>query len=118
MLSEQFAKVIRAPQYQIPIDMQPEYLNSQNPYPAPGYFGRPMNLMNLNSNVNEYHAKAGSATVFDFAKGDPLATTSVNDLHKDAGAKLHFSGSTGKQELGVTGKFLDGSAKRIDAVDA
>ena len=71
-------------------------------------------LMNLATDVKEYHAKKGSATVFDFKMGDPLKTTKVNDLHKDAGAQLHFSGSNGKQELGVTRKFLDGSEKRLD----
>ena len=69
--------------------------------------------MNLESNMKEFHAKAGSATVFDFAKGDPLATTNVNDLHKDAGAQLAFSGSSGKQEQGVTGRFMDGSSSRL-----
>ena len=68
-----------------------------------------MGLANLASNVNEYHAKSGSNSIFDFSKGDPLATTTVNDLHKDKGAALRFNEASADQQQGVTGKFLDGS---------
>ena len=66
-------------------------------------------LQNLVTDVHEFHAKDGSNTIFDFNKGDPLATTTVNDLHKDKGAQLSFAGATANQQQGVTGRFLDGS---------
>ena len=70
-------------------------------------------LMNLNTAVGEYHARAGSTTMMDFSRGDPLANTKVNDMHKDAGARIAFNGSTGKQELGVIDRFQAGSQARL-----
>ena len=69
--------------------------------------------MNLRSNMNEYHAQSGSNTMFDFKKGNPLATTNVNDMHKDAGAKLSFNGATGNQQMGVVNQFMNGSQRRL-----
>ena len=63
---------------------------------------RYMDLANLNTDVKEYHAKSGSNSIFDFSKGDPLATTTVTDLHKDKGAALSFNGATADQQQGVT----------------
>ena len=60
-----------------------------------------VNLMNLISDMKEYEAKKESNTLFDFAKGDPLATTKVMDIHKEKGGNLAFANSSGKQELGV-----------------
>ena len=84
-------------------------------YNAQAYDPYGMNLMNLVSNMNEYHAKDGSSTVFDFAKGDPLATTSVTDLHKDAGGNLVFANSNGKQDIGVVDRFMTGSQTRVNS---
>ena len=39
--------------------------------------------------------------MFDFNNGDPMANTKVNDMHKEAGASIDFSGASGKQEIGV-----------------
>ena len=72
-------------------------------------------LMNLVNNVNEYDAKKGSETMFDYSKGDPLAGTKITDMHKEAGASIDFNGATGTQEVGVTDKFQQGSQKRVDA---
>ena len=58
-------------------------------------------LQNLKNTVAEYEAKSGSETMFDFNNGDPMANTKVNDMHKEAGASIDFSGASGKQEIGV-----------------
>ena len=52
--------------------------------------------MNLVNNIGEYHAGAGSETMFDFANGDPLAGTNIADMHKSAGASIDFNNATGK----------------------
>ena len=62
-------------------------------------------LMNLATDMNEYHAKSGSNSMFDFSKGDPLKNTNIQDMHKDAGANLNFHGATGNQEMGVINRF-------------
>ena len=59
--------------------------------------------------------EAGAGAHFDFTHGDALNNNNIDDAHKDADAELSFTGSTGKQELGVTKKFLDGSRKRLDS---
>ena len=74
-----------------------------------------MRLMNLETDIKEYHAGAGSETMFDFSKGDPLAGTHIDDMHKTAGANIDFTGATGQQELGVVDQFQKGSQKRLDA---
>ena len=71
-------------------------------------------LMDLATDMNEYHAKKGSNSMFDFSKGDPLKNTNIKDLHKDAGAHLNFHGATGKQEIGVVNKFQKGAEKRLN----
>ena len=70
--------------------------------------------MNIETNVKEYHAGKGSETMFDFSKGDPLAGTTVTDMHKSAGANIDFNGATGNQEIGVVDQFQKGSQKRVD----
>ena len=71
--------------------------------------------MNLRSRMNEYEARAGSNTMMDFSKGDPLKNTNVNDMHKQAGAKISFNGANGSQQMGVIDRFQDGSSRRVDA---
>ena len=66
---------------------------------------RIVKLMDLNTDMQEYHAKAGSNSMFDFSRGDPLANTHITDMHKDAGANLNFHGSSGAQEMGVINRF-------------
>ena len=60
-------------------------------------------LLNLNTEIGAFHGKAGSDTVFDYSKGDPLAASNVGKMSKEAGANLHFNGANGHQQLGVTG---------------
>ena len=86
--------------------------------PKFNHFDDSVKFMNLNTKLNEYHAHKGSTTVFDFSHGNPLVNLAT-DYHKDAGAHLKFTGgSTGKQELGVTSKFVAGSQKRLDKTSA
>ena len=49
------------------------------------------------TNVNEFEAKKGSETMFDFNNGDPLANTNMGKMSMEAGAGVNFSGETGKQ---------------------
>merc|ERR1712178_91047 len=73
-----------------------------------------MNLKNTQgTNVNEFEAKKGSETMFDFKNGDPLANSNIKDMHMKAGASVDFNGASGKQEMGVMNKFEKGSHSRV-----
>ena len=89
---------------------QPHLINRPMGYKPRGQF----RLMDLATDMNEYHAKKGSNLMFDFSKGDPLKNTNIKDLHKDAGAHLNFHGASGKQEMGVVNKFQQGAEKRLN----
>ena len=73
-------------------------------------------LMNLatqkGTSINEFEAKKGSQTMFDFKNGDPLANTHVKDMHMRAGAKIDFAGASGKQEMGVMDQMQKGTQAR------
>ena len=57
------------------------------------------------TNINEFEAKAGSETMFDYNNGDPLANTDITDMHMQKGAAIDFSGASGKQEVAVLDNF-------------
>merc|ERR1712167_232114 len=70
-------------------------------------------MENLKTDIGKFHAKGGSDTVFDYSKGNPLASSNVGKLSKEAGAKLHFNGASGHDQLDVTGKFQKGTASNF-----
>ena len=72
-------------------------------------------MLNLATQIGSYEANRGSNTIFDYRNTDPLANTKVKSYLEHDGANLSFVGATGKQELGVTNKFLDGSTAQLDA---
>ena len=101
---------------------QPVY---HQPYNGPGYdptvgqfntyptFGL-MNLADIKgTQINEFEAKKGSETMFDFQNGDPLANTNIDDMHMKAGASIDFNGASGMQEIGVMNRFEQGSHTRV-----
>ena len=61
------------------------------------------------TNVKEFEAKAGSASMFDFNNGDPLGNTDIDKMSMKAGADVAFSGETGKQGNAVMDRFMDGA---------
>ena len=61
------------------------------------YYNTFWQLQNLQTDIGEYSAKAGSTSIFDYSNGDPFGVNKVLDLHKEAGAKIHFNGATGNQ---------------------
>lgn len=75
-----------------------------------------MLLVNLGTQIGSYEANDGSTTIFDYRNGsDPLKNTQVKNYLEHDGANLKFVGTTGKQEQNITGKFLDGSTKQLNA---
>ena len=75
-----------------------------------------INLKNTQgTTVNEFEAKKGSSTMFDFKNGDPLANTKIKDMHMKAGAAVDFNGANGKQEMGITNQLGKGALKRTVA---
>ena len=57
------------------------------------------------TNINEFEAKAGSETMFDYNNGDPLANTDVTDMHMQKGAAIDFDGASGSRSRS-SGKIL------------
>ena len=105
---------------------QPVYHQPYNVYndpyynPTVGGFNKGLStfgLMNLadikGTQINEFEAKKGSETMFDFQNGDPLANTNIDDMHMKAGASIDFNGATGMQEVGVMNRFEQGSHTRV-----
>ena len=78
------------------------------------YYNTFWQLQNLQTDIGEYSAKAGSTSIFDYSNGDPFSVNKALDMHKEAGAKLHFNGATGNQQATVMGQFLQGADRRID----
>ena len=78
-----------------------------------------LGLMNLatkkGTSINEFEAKKGSETMFDFQNGDPLANTHIKDMHMKAGANIDFAGASGKQELGIANQIEKGNHGRTMA---
>jgi hypothetical protein len=62
-------------------------------------------LQNLATQIGEYEAGADSTSVFDYAKGNPFATTTAKDFLAHKGASFKFIGATPVEEQGVFDKF-------------
>ena len=71
-------------------------------------------LINLNLGIGELALSKDAEAHFSFTDGDALAGITLDDVHKEKGGAITFTGSTGQQELGVIDHFMRGTGKRVD----